>query len=223
MSTSHEGKQFGNFDKFFCMQNCLFESFYKGVSCDMCMKSNFTGKRYKCLICYDFDLCSECHDHSIASLNKTDNKTSSNTAKPATTNTTITSSNTRHSHLNTHPMQCILTKSDYELYYGSSIVDLSNESSFTCPYCGNLGFSESSLSDHISLQHLNSKNNGGTSVHLHEVVCPICAVLPSSSGGDPNHLTEDLLQHINTEHLNTNSSNRNSNIDDLINATDNNR
>ena len=34
-------------------------------------------------------------------------------------------------------------------------------------------------------------------------MCPICAVLPSSSGGDPNHLTEDLLHHIQFEHMNT--------------------
>ena len=48
---------------------------------------------------------------------------------------------------------------------------------------------------------------GTNNYTIQEVVCPICAALPSGSGGDPNHLTEDLLQHINVEHLNNPSRN----------------
>ena len=33
-----------------------------GVSCDACGKGGFTGKRYKCLTCYDFDLCQDCYE-----------------------------------------------------------------------------------------------------------------------------------------------------------------
>ena len=128
------------------------------MSCDNCMKSNFTGKRYKCLICYDFDLCSECYDQSQALLGSSnplstqetggttllgdstnlnsDNKTASKSTaskssksnqiagltksqQPAGTPsfTTNTLSN-QQGHLNTHAMQCILTRSDYELFYG---------------------------------------------------------------------------------------------------------
>ena len=35
---------------------------HEGVSCDSCLKSNFRGRRYKCLVCYDYDLCSTCYE-----------------------------------------------------------------------------------------------------------------------------------------------------------------
>ncbi|TRZ07111.1 hypothetical protein HGM15179_019999 [Zosterops borbonicus] len=56
-----------------------------GVSCDACLKGNFRGRRYKCLICYDYDLCATCYESG------------------ATT--------TRHT--TDHPMQCILTRVDF--------------------------------------------------------------------------------------------------------------
>ena len=59
--------------------------FISGVSCDSCLKSNFRGKRYKCLICYDYDLCATCFEAG------------------ATT--------TRHT--TDHPVQCIITRSDF--------------------------------------------------------------------------------------------------------------
>ena len=55
-----------------------------GVSCDSCMKSGFTGMRYKCLVCCDYDLCSACYEAKlVTSRHKVD-----------------------------HAMQCLLTKSD---------------------------------------------------------------------------------------------------------------
>lgn len=90
-------------------------------------------------------------------------------------------------------MQCILTRADYELYFnGETQPELQ---SFTCPYCGRLGFTELALSEHVTIEHEDDN---------YEVVCPICAVIPS---GDPNHLTEDLLNHINLEHRNLRESN----------------
>ncbi len=98
-------------------------------------------------------------------------------------------------------MQCILTKGDYELHYGPGTVnDYLDQLSFTCPYCGKIGLSEATLSDHVSNVHM-SGNNPESQMLLGEVVCPICAVLSSANGGDPNHLTDDLLHHINLEHL----------------------
>lgn len=59
--------------------------FQTGVSCDSCLKNNFRGRRYKCLICIDYDLCAACYESG------------------ATTN----------QHTTEHPMQCILSRSDF--------------------------------------------------------------------------------------------------------------
>jgi hypothetical protein len=87
------------------------------------MKNNFQGRRYKCLVCYDFDLCSLCYESGVFNSQ----------------------------HLNTHPMQCILTKADYNLYYGGETQV--EPQSFTCPYCGKLGFTELTLSEHVTIEH----------------------------------------------------------------------
>ena len=109
---------------------------------------------------------------------------------------------------------------------------LGNEQqSFTCPYCGKCGFSETSLCKHLGSQHSNASttaNSGNASgstattstsqpAAKKEVVCPICAVLPNSNGGDPNHLTDNLLQHINLEHVINSNKNTSKNLDDTLN------
>lgn len=133
---------------------------HTGVSCDSCLKSNFRGRRYKCLICYDYDLCATCYEEG------------------ATT--------TRHS--TDHPMQCILTQSDFELYYGGEVLQADQPQSFTCPYCKRMGLSDSALLEHVSAEH--------TDTGL-EVVCPVCAALP---GGEPNFVTDDFARHLSLEH-----------------------
>lgn len=133
---------------------------HEGVSCDSCLKGNFRGRRYKCLICYDYDLCANCYENG------------------ATT--------TRHTA--EHPMQCILTRSDFELYYGNEAITLEQAQSFTCPYCGKMGLTETTLQEHVTSEHSDSSV---------EVVCPVCAASP---GGDPNHVTDDFSAHLTLEH-----------------------
>jgi len=59
-------------------------SAFAGVSCDACMKSNFSSLRFKCLVCYDYDLCASCRDSGATSSR----------------------------HTASHPMQCIMTRAD---------------------------------------------------------------------------------------------------------------
>ena len=51
------------------------------------MRTNFPGRRYKCLLCDNYDLCGVCYDIEAESQN----------------------------HKNDHPMQCILTEAAYGL------------------------------------------------------------------------------------------------------------
>ncbi|XP_011831378.1 PREDICTED: E3 ubiquitin-protein ligase KCMF1-like [Mandrillus leucophaeus] len=131
-----------------------------GVSYDACLKGNFRGCRCKCLICYDYDLCASCYESG------------------ATT--------TRHT--TDHPMQCILTRVDFDLYYGGEAFSVEQPQSFTCPYCGKMGCTETSLQEHVTSEHAETST---------EVICPICAALP---GGDPNHVTDDFAAHLTLEH-----------------------
>ncbi|XP_043232647.1 E3 ubiquitin-protein ligase KCMF1-like [Amphibalanus amphitrite] len=133
---------------------------HEGVSCDACLRSNFRGRRYKCLVCYDYDLCATCHEAG------------------ATT--------TRHTA--EHPMQCILTRTDAELFYGGEAVPADQPQSLVCPHCGRLGLTEHALIEHVTAEHAHTAA---------QVVCPVCAAVPL---GEPNHVTEHLAAHLSAEH-----------------------
>ena len=79
-------------------QHHILTLFATGVTCDFCMAENFRGRRYKCLQCYDFDLCEAC-----STLSRTDAK-----------------------HSLEHPMQCILTPKDCGLYVKIHFAKLAN-------------------------------------------------------------------------------------------------
>ncbi|CDW55618.1 zf-Di19 and ZZ domain containing protein [Trichuris trichiura] len=115
----------------------------------------------KCLKCFDFDLCEICYNEGFST----------------------------ERHPADHPMQCILTRDDYDLIFGGDGAENPYmPRSFTCPYCGDMGHTESTLCDHVLQEH----GDAGCAV-----MCPICASIQS---GDTNLMTEDLVAHIGTEH-----------------------
>lgn len=114
-------------------------------------------------MCYDYDLCAACYGSGAVS----------------------------GGHSVDHPMQCILTQSDFNLYYDGEVLTPTHMTmAFTCPYCSKMGFTDGALEDHIAFEH--------TDV-AYEVICPICASTP---GGDPNLMTDDLAKHLVLEHRN---------------------
>lgn len=115
---------------------------FSGVSCDFCMKSNFRGRRYKCLICYDYDLCAECYESNATS--------------------------TRHT--TEHAVQCILTRSMLEVAYGSGSSSRQFQS-FTCPYCSKKGFSDTTLLEHVTAEHSESSENSDVAMEVICPVC----------------------------------------------------
>ncbi|XP_044256369.1 E3 ubiquitin-protein ligase KCMF1-like isoform X3 [Tribolium madens] len=134
---------------------------HEGVSCDSCLIGNFRGRRYKCLICYDYDLCAACYEGGAT--------------------------NTRHT--TDHPMQCIITRADFDFFYGGeALTSLELPQSYTCPYCSRMGFTDVTLQEHVSSEHVDTS---------FEVVCPLCAAMP---GGDPNLMTDDFAGHLTLEH-----------------------
>ena len=66
-----------------------------GVSCDSCLRNNFRGRRYTCLICFDYDSCATCYENGVTS----------------------------NRHTLDHPMQCILTRSDFGKYHYYSFIE----------------------------------------------------------------------------------------------------
>uniref|UniRef100_A0A2K6DTX3 Potassium channel modulatory factor 1 n=1 Tax=Macaca nemestrina TaxID=9545 RepID=A0A2K6DTX3_MACNE len=53
-----------------------------------------------------------------------------------------------------------------DLYYGGEAFSVEQPQSFTCPYCGKMGCTETSLQEHVTSEHAETST---------EVICPICA------------------------------------------------
>ena len=43
-----------------------------------------------------------------------------------------------------------------DLYYGGEAVTLEQPQSFTCPFCGKMGYTESTLQEHVTSEHSES-------------------------------------------------------------------
>ncbi|KAH8876938.1 E3 ubiquitin-protein ligase [Schistosoma japonicum] len=132
-----------------------------GVTCNGCSRRDFRFRRYKCLICRDYDLCGTCFD----------------------------SHQETEKHLNSHPMQCLITKADHDTFYCGESTTKYCVQSFTCSVCGQLGFTESSLSSHVFSHHSSAIDS--------EVLCPFCAI---QTEGDPNRTTHDIASHFKSVH-----------------------
>lgn len=75
-----------------------------------------------------------------------------------------------------------------ELFYGGETIPQDVPQSFTCPFCGRHGLTESSLQEHVSTDHADSSS---------EVICAICSSIP---GGEANNVTDDFAAHLQLEH-----------------------
>uniref|UniRef100_A0A915ADI7 RING-type E3 ubiquitin transferase n=2 Tax=Parascaris univalens TaxID=6257 RepID=A0A915ADI7_PARUN len=169
-------------------------SVHDGVSCDGCMAPNFSGDRYKCLRCYDFDLCARCYEEERSE------------GRSETRNIRDSSDE----HQPTHPMQCIMTQQDFELTYQgdqSHNWDKWRVVIFTCPVCGAQGLSRDRLVSHVIEEH--STNPRSPSAQRQEMACPICISTDfyRVGFGDymPNQLT-DMAAHMQEHHTQTQPS-----------------
>lgn len=60
-------------------KSSLIKTVHKGVRCDNCSKQSIQGKRYKCLECFDYDLCETCeakniHEHPMMRFSEQANR-----------------------------------------------------------------------------------------------------------------------------------------------------
>ncbi|GMS87196.1 hypothetical protein PENTCL1PPCAC_9371, partial [Pristionchus entomophagus] len=144
---------------------------HEGVSCDGCMMPNFSGCRYKCLRCWDFDLCHACY-----------------TAERFQVDT-----NTDQVHDREHPMQCILSHHDFELFYADD--ETRNYATcriavLTCPYCNERGFGYSQFHEHVMRNHEEPMP--------YQVNCPLCIGLVDTESS--HRVVDNLKAHWETVH-----------------------
>ncbi|XP_028128901.2 E3 ubiquitin-protein ligase KCMF1-like [Diabrotica virgifera virgifera] len=101
----------------------------KGFSCNSCQIQVLLGQRYKCLVCYDYDLCEKCYEHE-AKIN---------------------------GHKTDHPFQGLITRSDPEdgVEESETLVNLKLPN-YTCPICCSTGFTDGTLQDHVIADHKNN-------------------------------------------------------------------
>ncbi|XP_017068092.2 uncharacterized protein LOC108105842 [Drosophila eugracilis] len=101
---------------------------HEHIVCQGCSKVSFTGRCYRCMTCRDFDICADCYSNDF----------------------------TTGEHLFDHPVMCVYTPADVELYFGGEYISSDPPQSYRCPYCKSWGFNESTFLEHVSALHPNA-------------------------------------------------------------------
>jgi len=96
--------------------------------CKGCAKESFPGRCYRCLTCRQFDICEDCYNNDF----------------------------TTGEHPFDHPVMCIYTPADVELYFGGEYISSDPPQSYRCPYCKRWGLNESTFLEHVSSMHPNA-------------------------------------------------------------------
>ncbi|EDW11806.1 E3 ubiquitin-protein ligase KCMF1 [Drosophila mojavensis] len=104
---------------------------HRNFCCDGCQTHNFHGRRFHCLRCVNYDLCGECYDQHVETLD----------------------------HRVEHPMQLLIEQDrPYqplpELLLNGELLELMHlPNCYTCPYCGIFGHTAKELIDHVVTLH----------------------------------------------------------------------
>ncbi|KAH8240581.1 hypothetical protein KR026_000889, partial [Drosophila bipectinata] len=103
---------------------------HRNICCDGCQRRDFRGRRFRCMRCHNFDLCGDCYDSHVETLE----------------------------HRVEHPMQLILEPGQQpqaeQLLGGADLLEqLHMSNCYTCPYCGLFGHTAKKLIEHVWGQH----------------------------------------------------------------------
>ncbi|XP_037708748.1 uncharacterized protein LOC119546503 [Drosophila subpulchrella] len=101
---------------------------HEGIVCKGCAKESFPGRCYRCLTCRQFDICEDCYNNDF----------------------------TTGEHPFDHPVMCIFTAADVELYFAGEYISSDPPQSYRCPYCKSWGLNESTFLEHVSSMHPNA-------------------------------------------------------------------